>query len=890
MDVKQQIRNFKKAVDSSIEGLDMGIGIGDSLTEEARIIDAQKKGVLTAKDIIYKIYKLSSDNGLKNSKWIITSIKKLTQTSDMVLNKLSGPLTLSYDEIDSKDEANVNKFYDNKKKATDAWLEVSAAMKDLSKLIDSQDENGDIVIEDDSEFKAGKCEVHAELELAVGTKAGYNEEIDAVIIDPNGSIGEIVNVYGLKIALPKPPARTKIRNRRIANEKEQFWKRDPKDPKIKPDTAEEYDSFINEEFIRKREGIWFFNNGRKEYITGAHWFLMQHGRTDADGDDYHEHGYFHFRTAHRDIFYFMEAVWADKRSLGLIYEKTRRTGATYCMVGFALCKAITTMDGHYGLTSKTGEDAAAIFTIMIVRMFQNLPFYFKPNRATDSPKTEYEFRQVSMRRTKKNQDVEFKNTSLNTGISYKNTTNDAYDQYALKLYIGDEFSKWKKPADIMDHWRMISRAMTKGRRITGKAFLLSTIENVKGYDDPTDKDAGTGDKFKYLYKNSDPEKRNSNGRTSSGLYKLFIPCDDNFEGFIDLYGYPVKNKPEEPIRGVDGDMIDTGINEFLEAEAATKETQDERYNFWRLNPRTEEEGFRVAVEDSIYDVKRIDTQITYNESFFKAELYTRGNFEWEDGVNPANPIEARVKFCPDETNGRFLVSWMPPLADRNKKFVRNGVVRPANDDMGALGCDPFRVVQAVNRMGSNGSIHGLTSFTNPFVPNGKFFLEYIHRPEDTDSFAWDIIKACIFYGMQVLIESNVPEALKFMYDNGFTGYAMRRPDKPKLKYSEQEKRYGGMPASTGNIDSLANVVAWYIKSFVGGNEESTIKSMPFNRTLTDWMKFKKENRTKHDATVSSSLAIFANRHDAHIVNAKGKQNGRHVSMKMMKSLTHNGII
>lgn len=889
MNPKETIKSFKKAVDQTISGLGEGIGFGDSLSEDARIIDAQKKGVLTAKDIIYKIYKISINNNIKSSKWIISSIRKLTQASDTILEKLSGPLTLSYESIDHKDESNVNKFYDNKKKATDAWLEISSAIEDMTKLVDSQDENGEIVIEEESDFKAGPCEAQAKLELSIGTKAGYNESIDAIVIDPNGSIGEIRDVYGLRIALPEIPNHEDILNNDIEDPKDQFWIREQPNRNIKIDNADEHLDFINSEFEKKRSGVWFYNDGKPEYMTGAHWFLLQHGRTDADGDDHHEHGYFHFRSAHRDIFYFMEAVWVDKRSLGLIYEKTRRTGATYCMVGFMICKSVTTTDSHFGLTSKTGDDAEAIFNIMIVRMFQNLPFYFKPNRVTDSPKAEYEFRQASVRRGRKNQDQEFKNVSLNTGISYKNTTNDAYDQYALKLYIGDEFSKWKKPGNIMDHWRMISRAMTKGRRITGKAFLLSTIENVKGYDDPTDPDAGTGDKFKYLFKNSDPEKRNTNGRTTTGLYKLFIPCDDNFEGFIDLYGYPVKHTPSEPIMGVDGDWITTGINEFLEAEAATKETQDERYNFWRLNPRNEEEGFRVAVEDSIYDVKKIDNQIVYNDGILNSDLYTRGNFEWEEGVNPENAIEARVKFCPDETNGRFLVSWMPNPADRNRKLERNGIVRPFNTDMGSFGCDPYRVIQTVNRMGSNGSIHGLTSFTNPMIPKGKFFLEYIHRPEDTDSFAWDLIKVCVFYGMEALIETNVPDVVKFMYDKGYTGYSMRRPDKPRERYTEQEKRYGGQPSSTGNIDSLSNIVGWYIKHYVGGNENETLNKMPFNRTLVDWMKFKKENRTKHDATVSSSLAIFANRYDTHIHMGRRDKNGKQVSKNIAKLLMHNGI-
>lgn len=888
MDVKKTISTFKKAADETINGLNYGIGYGSSLSDMKKVIEAQKKGVVTAKKIIYKIYKLSDENNINSSKWIIDRIKKLTEASTTILDKLSSPLMMSYEEIGVKDESNADKYYENKNNAADAWIDITSSVEDLEKLVENTDVNGNIVIEDDDEDKASFCEIHAKLEMKMGTKAGYNPEIDAVVIDPNGSIGEIRDVYGLRIALPKLPPKNKILNKGKKREN-QYWIRESKPKGLTINTVDKFQSFINEEFRRKREGIWFYNDGMPEYITGAHWFLLQHGRTDADGNDIHEHGYFHFRSAHRDIFYFMEAVWVDKRSLGLIYEKTRRTGATYCMIDFGLAKAVTSMDANFGLTSKTGNDAEDIFNIMIVRMFEGLPFYFKPNRTTDSPKSAYEFKQASSRIGRKDKEKDRKSVSLNTTISYKNTTNDAYDQFALKLYIGDEFSKWKKPGDILSHWRMISRAMTKGSRHTGKAFLLSTIENVKGYDDPTDSQAGMGDKFKYLYKNSNLDERDAYGRTKTKLYKLFIPCYDNFEGFIDVYGYPVKNTPKEPVMGVDGELITSGILEFLQAEANTKNTQDEKYNFWRLNPRTEDEGFRVAVEDSNFDVKRIDSQLSFNESKDPSELYVRGNFKFKGGVIPDNPQQAQVEFHLDETNGRFLVSWMPKPADRNAKIIRNGIVKPLNTDMGTFGSDPFRVNQTVNRSGSNGSIHGVTSFNNINAPQGKFFLEYLHRPSTTDDFAWDIIKVCVFYGMKILIESNVRDALVLMYNFGYTGYSMRRPDKPKAKYTEEEKKYGGIPASTGNIDSLSNIIAWYIDNYVGGESNDAITKMPFNRTLQDWMKFKKENRTKHDATVSSSLAIFANRYDAHINNEKGNKNGKHVSAKVAKMLTHKGM-
>ena len=53
----------------------------------------------------------------------------------------------------------------------------------------------------------------------------------------------------------------------------------------------------------------------------------------------------------------------------------------------------------------------------------------------------------------------------------------------------------------------------------------------------------------------------------------------------------------------------------------------------------------------------------------------------------------------------------------------------------------------------------------------------------------------------------------------------------------------------------------YINDHVGMLEDNTYGNMYFNETLNDWSKFDINRRTKHDASISSGLAIMAcNRH------------------------------
>ena len=53
----------------------------------------------------------------------------------------------------------------------------------------------------------------------------------------------------------------------------------------------------------------------------------------------------------------------------------------------------------------------------------------------------------------------------------------------------------------------------------------------------------------------------------------------------------------------------------------------------------------------------------------------------------------------------------------------------------------------------------------------------------------------------------------------------------------------------------------YINDHVGLLQDCTYGTMYFNDTLNDWSKFDINKRTKHDASISSGLAIMAcNRH------------------------------
>jgi len=147
------------------------------------------------------------------------------------------------------------------------------------------------------------------------------------------------------------------------------------------------------------------------------------------------------------------------------------------------------------------------------------------------------------------------------------------------------------------------------------------------------------------------------------------------------------------------------------------------------------------------------------------------------------------------------------------------------------------------------------------VPPNHFFLEYIARPQTAEIFFEEILMACVFYGMPILAENNKPRLLYHFKRRGYRGFSMNRPDKVWNNLSVTEKEIGGIPNSSEDIKQAhASAIESHIDDHIGQIGDGW-GSMYFQATLSDWARFNINNRTKHDASISSGLAIMAcNRH------------------------------
>ncbi len=682
---------------------------------------------------------------------------------------------------------------------------------------------------------------------------GYDQAYDLVIISKDGTLGKVVEIQNLKIGLPLAP---KNCFKRHDKKEKQYWERKelPKElakiqsifqwNEMTKDFKSRWVDFIENEFDYRELGYWFMNNGKPTYITGSHYMYLQWSSIDV--------GYPDYRDANRILHIFWEACKADKRSFGMVYLKIRRSGFSFMSSSECIHTATLAKDARVGILSKTGGDAKKMFTDKVVPINSKLPFFFKPIMdGMDRPKTELAYRVPASKITKKNMFDSEDDVieGLDTTIDWKNTDDNSYDGEKLLLLVHDESGKWIKPNNILNNWRVTKTCLRLGSKIIGKCMMGSTSNALsKG-----------GGNFKKLYEDSNVEKRSANGQTKSGMYSLFIPMEWNMEGFIDRYGMPVFRTPEKPVLGIDNELISYGAIDYWEAEVdSLKNDADGLNEFYRQFPRTESHAFRDESKQSIFNLTKIYQQIDYNDSLIMEHHVTRGSFSWKDGIK-----DTKVIFSPNKS-GRFYVSWTPSSKMYTTPIKRNGVMYPPNEHLGAFGCDSYDISGVVGGGGSNGALHGLTKFNMDDAPSNEFFLEYIARPQTAEIFYEDVLMACVFYGMPILIENNKPRLLYHFKNRGYRGYCLNRPDKHYTKLSKTEKELGGIPNTSEDVKQAhAAAIESYIEKYVGIDMDGSYRpsdeygSMIFTRTLEDWAKFDITNRTKFDASISSGLAIMA---------------------------------
>ena len=836
------------AVKSVIEGLGYDIDVNDISEEKIKpAMEAKMASFNAAKQLINRWRK--SQNA-PNEKKLISIIKTLIEAGELAQENLRNALKkqIDYKDLDpSKHRGAVMA----KPIILNAIYDFEGGIFELRQQLEAG-----VINTQDDEFKIGFPEKFANGEMLDVSKRfqnWYNAKEDAVKICPFGTEGKIINLEGLKVQLPKQPKNKEDILFHDLPKEEQYWRRLPVPDGITKETIGDYTEYIHEEFRRRVDGIWFYNNGVPTYLTPHHYFALQWGRMFDNG----EYGY--YREPQARMFYHTQAVMIDSRCVGKIFEKGRRTGFTQEIMFTMLNKITMTKNYRVGMTSKTEDDVIMLFK-KLSYSFQNLPFYFRPVvKGKIDSETILHFAKPSdgTKEGKKKEDTGTEKY-LNSMIDWRKPTQDAYDSEQLDFYLGDEFAKRKAGKDMEVHFQAIKPTMIQGGRVVGKMFLGSTIGSKNE----------SVDAFKSIADTSEVKDRNKITKmTPSGLYRYTLYAHENYESYIDRYGICHTKKPRKETYNQFGGLIAEGSLDFIMASANDlRKKSDKQFNeFMKANPVTREDMYRSDSSVCQFNLAKLQEQMIQN-SRFDIEPIFRGNF-YRDSAGV-------VQFRRDDQHGKFYVFWLPPKELRNKYVIRGSRKYPANNWLGAGGVDSYDIDETVDERSSNGALHLFTRTNTDGHPSNKFVLEYIERPPYANIFYEDVMMAAEFYGFPLLIENNKYGIVRYFEKKNMIGYVLKRPKEYTPEGSKGTKQYGMPSNSIDIIQTQAQAVEEYVHYNVGmwteqdeefeqengrtGNRKvGEMGDMYFDRTLKDWSGFDIKKRTKYDATISSSLAILA---------------------------------
>lgn len=599
--------------------------------------------------------------------------------------------------------------------------------------------------------------------------------------------------------------------KRSAKKSEQFWERQTlpanwaerceKELQIRETDRNFIDAELQE--IRKREwrrriyGVWFYNNGEPVYITGQHYMLLNYWKFQGKWFDY--------REPNRDYYYVLQYCIEDPNCLGLIEVTKRKEGKT-ARGGLFIYEYISRTEAkHGGIQSKTDDDAQEVFQKAIVTPWRKLPEFFKPifdRSAGDNPAKELRFFNTSQRGKKKIEE----DAALESFIDYKSAQPLAYDGPELHRYLSDEAGKLVAHS-IADRHDVVQFCSEVDGVFVGKHLYTTTVEEME---------AG-GSEFRKLVNRSNRNERDENGRTKSGLYIYFLPSFKTM--FYNRYGQPDERK---------------GRDYFMNRRKALENDTRTLSSFIRKNPFTLEEAFRIDGDKCLYDAEKLNNQL--DRLSWGENHTTRGNFVWEKGER-----DTRVVFQKDKS-GRWEVTMLFEKQEDSNLVSRAGnYFQPLNTLKFVMAADPFSHDIVVDNRRSNGAGVVKMKFdamsSSPY--NDSFVCKYLARPEAASIYYEDMLKTAVYYGCQVLFESNKNNWKDYFINRGYEPFLMKLPG-----YSDY-----GIPGNKQTHQQLAEVTEEYILN--------KCDKVFFKDMLKDWLEFDINNTTKFDTAMAAGYALIA---------------------------------
>lgn len=573
------------------------------------------------------------------------------------------------------------------------------------------------------------------------------------------------------------------------------------------------DEYKKQEWDRRLNGFWFMNNGVPTYLTGTHYFFLEHWHIDIGSPK--------FRIPDLEKAYFMQYCIEDPSSMGMVEVTKRRFGKSFWAGVFVTEYTTRTKMANGGIQSKTGPDAKKFFSKAVVKPFRRLPKFFRPEYDMSlgvNPKSEIRFEKTNVRGKKAEDGVD--KDELGSMIDWGSADTVHYDGQKIHRYVGDEVGKTVE-ANVFDRHEVVRYCLLDDEgNIIGKALYTTTVEKIA-----SDKD-GVQEAFIDLWDASNQNVRDEAGRTESGLYRFFMPADRTRN--FDLYGYPDVEKTREKI---------------LSERRALKGRPRSLAARIRKEPLTIDEAFMADTDKCIFNIVNIAKR---ENELREKPVYARSVWFYRDLNGVAKMRDATEE---EEDFHWKITGGIPDEKDQNT-FSYDGAVKvPGRQDIGVISVDGYSNSQGGDKYGSSASAWiGLKYRLEDPNNTGKAIGHLWGRPAVKTTLHQQVMLAAEFFGFMVYYEHNADDYYTYFLERGMVGYLGRYPlclIAPEKR--EDAERHRGVPTTIFSLTKQNDDGVAYF--------EAHCDKIDFMVLLIDAKKYDPNNRTKYDVTVSFLILV-----------------------------------
>ena len=655
--------------------------------------------------------------------------------------------------------------------------------------------------------------------------------------------GKTMMIQGIRVNLPVVPPSHLIDGNELPKKEQKFkrtllplkWnEKRAKEIKLQEENPTyinpELEAFRRQEWTRRLNGYWFYNNGKPTYMTGMHYMYCNWWKCDF--------GYPDFRIPDLHKFYFDQYCIEDPNCYGSNEICNRRDGKT-ARLGLFMYEYISRTPNTYGgLQSKTGVDAGKVFDLSVILPWKNLPDFFRPTYDfNNTQRSELRFYKPLKKGKNALQNFSNSNEELQSILNFKTSNIFSYDGYKLHRYGGDEVGKTEE-VNVWERHQVVMPCMEQNGEIIGKAYYTTTVEDMKSGGEP----------FKRLWEASDPKVRSSNGRTKSGLYKYYKPAYQGWK--YDAYGFPLEKEAKKY---------------FLAERELRKDDPRALSSYIRKFSFTEEEAFMVDGDNCEFNAMILNERLSYLN--LTPNIVSRGDFIWKNGIEPDVEQDGKIIFKHNSRNGKFRISWLPEKDEQTNLIKRLRTIKgvphfmPINDQKFCIATDPIDHGVTVDGRRSNAATYVFRKFDllvdDPNKVNEEnqydwqthnFVVQYIHRPNEPTMYYDDMIKLCVFFGCQILAENQKRGIITHFQNKGYGAFIMNRP-KETFTAKNNVQDTPGIPSSKPMIQQYTGKLQTFV--------EYHGHRIPFKELVTDLLGFDPNKPTKFDATVAAGFTLIA---------------------------------